>query len=164
MRRLLPAFLPLLILSAAASAQPGPGVESISYRVEPCFGACAGYSFTIRADGTGLFEGVSGSALPGRHAFRVTRAQYQAFVRHLAPVRPARGNTAFTGPGQCRGIISDQMHTVVTWQPARGPRQELNFYHGCIEPRVADIDRRLASAPGLLPLARFIRARPNRRY
>ncbi|HEV7660086.1 MAG TPA: DUF6438 domain-containing protein [Allosphingosinicella sp.] len=163
MRRLLLAALPLLAMPAGAPAQPRPGVESISFQVGPCFGACAGFSFTVQADGTGLFEGVSGSALPGRHPFRITRAQYQAFSRHLAPVRPARGNVSFTGPDQCRGIITDQMHTVVTWRPARGPGQELNFYHGCIEPRVAGIDRRLAGAPGLLPLARFIRARPNRR-
>lgn len=152
-----------LAAPAAATAQPRPGVESITFRVGPCFGACASYTFTVRADGAGLFEGDSGSALPGRRAFRATRAQYQAFARHLAPVRPARGNAFFPGPGQCRSIISDQQHTIVTWRPARGPAQEFNYYHGCIEPRPRGIEQRLDSAPGLLPLARFVRARPSRR-
>jgi hypothetical protein len=44
-------------------------------------------------------------------------------------------------------------------RPAAGTQ----YYNGCVGPRVAGIDRRLAAAPGLLPLARFIRARPNRR-
>jgi Domain of unknown function (DUF6438) len=163
MKRLLLAALPLLALSAAAAAQPRPGVESISYQVGPCFGACAGFRFTVSADGRGTFEGEGGTALRGRHAFRVTRAQYQAFARHLAPVRPARGNEAFAGPGQCRGIRSDQRNVVVTWRPARGPTQELNYYTGCVGPRIPGIDRRLSAAPGLLPLARFIRpgARPR---
>jgi Domain of unknown function (DUF6438) len=145
------AFAAFALLGAAP-----PATASISYQLGPCFGSCAGYRFTVNADGTGLFEGESGTALRGRHPFRITPAQFRVFAAALAPIRPVRGDVSYDDPAHCRGLITDEMTAVVTWQPARGRPQRLLFYYGCEDPRNAAVIVRLREAPGLLPIRAFI--------
>ena len=81
-------------LAAPAAARPAPHAapESITFQAGACFGRCPIYNVTVRSDGTGTFEGVNFTAVRGSRDFRLTARQYQAFARHLAPIRPARGS------------------------------------------------------------------------
>lgn len=144
------------ILAGAGPPAAPPAAASISYQLGPCFSACAGYRFTVNADGTGLFEGESGTALRGRHPFRITPAQFRIFAAALAPIRPPRGDVSYDDPAHCRGLITDEMTAEVTWRPARGRPQRLLFYYGCEDPRNAAVIVRLREAPGLLPIRAFI--------
>jgi len=157
MKHAIIAIAALLALPAAATPAPPAGVRSISYQLGPCFGSCAGYRFTVNADGSGLFEGESGTALRGRHPFRITPAQFRAFAAFLAPIRPARGDASYDDPAHCGRLITDQATAVVTWRPVGGRPQQLLFYYGCVDPRNARVTERLGRAPGLLPIRDFIR-------
>lgn len=156
----------IAILAVAAAIVPGPTVakpssraagESIRYEAGPCFGACPIYSVTVRSDGTGTFEGVNFTAVRATREFRVSPRQYQAFARHLAPIRPARGSIDYNG-SRCRTMATDMDSATVTWTSRSGTRR-LHLYYGCDLERNRALARRLRSAPDLLPIGDFIGAR-----
>ncbi len=148
---LLLAALPIL---SAAAPPPATPVQTIIYETGPCFGACPVYRLTINSNGSGTFEGRRFTAVTGSRAFRFTPAQYRAFARQLAPLRPVRGSVRYAGE-RCRTMATDMPSTEVTWRDRRGP-QSLYFYFGCDMQRNRAIAERLRSAPGLLPLGDFI--------
>ncbi len=151
----------LLILAALgaspAAAQPARhgAPESISYQTGACFGTCPIYIVTVRSDGTGTFEGVNFTAVRGRRDFRVSPAQYRAFVAHLAPVRPAHGSIDYNGPPRCQSMATDLPSATILWTGRRGT-QRLHYYYGCDMEKHRALARRLSHAPGLLPIGDFI--------
>jgi hypothetical protein len=147
----------LLALAAPAAAAPRPAtpVQTIVFETGPCFGTCPVYRVTVNGNGSGIFEGRRFTAVTGTRAFRLTPGQYQAFARHLAPLRPARGSVRFAGEA-CRSMATDLPSAEVTWRDRRGP-QSLYFYFGCDMAKNRAIAARLNAAPGLLPIAHFIR-------
>lgn len=148
------AGLALLASPAAAQSSRSAMPESISYRAGPCMGGCPIYEVTVRSDGTGTFEGVNFTAVRGQRTFRVTPEQYRAYVRHLAPIRPRRGIVSHTGEN-CRDFVTDNPSASVTWGDQRGG-QGLILNYGCDPQRNRAMARRLATAPGLLPIGDFI--------
>jgi hypothetical protein len=146
---------------AGCATTPGAaaesGVESVSYETEPCFGACPVYRVTVSRDGSGLFEGRRFTAVTGERRFPVTPAQYRAFVRHLARLRPASGDRSYSGEA-CEMMATDLPSTNVSWRTAGGAEQRLHFYHGCDMERNRAIAERLTVAPGLLPIGDYIRS------
>lgn len=152
---LLLAALPAL--SAAAlppSPRPSTPVQTIVYETGPCFGTCPVYRLTINSSGDGTFEGRRFTRVTGSHAFRFTSAQYRAFARALAPLRPAHGSVRYAGE-RCRAMATDMPSAEVTWSDRRGP-QSLYFYYGCDMQRNRAIAERLRRAPNMLPLTDFI--------
>jgi hypothetical protein len=149
------AALPLLpVAGPAAAAQ----AQSITYETGPCFGFCPIYRVTVRADGTGLYEGIRHVAVRGQRRFRLTPGQYRAFARHLEPVRPTRGSVRYsTDPDLCGPVTTDMPSAEVIWQRGR-TRQGLYFYFGCRRQRA--IGERLQRAPTLLPMIGPWIARP----
>jgi hypothetical protein len=154
------ALLLLAALPALAVAMPAPPrrpaapVQSITYETGPCFGACPVYRLTINSTGSGTFEGLRFTRVTGMRAFRFRPADYQAFARALAPLRPARGSVRYTGE-RCRAMATDMPSTEVTWRDRRGP-QTLYFYFGCDMQRNRAIAERLRAAPQRLPIGDFI--------
>jgi Domain of unknown function (DUF6438) len=153
--------LSALLLAAAICAGPAAAQspsraapESITYRAGPCFGRCPIYEVTVRSDGRGTFNGINFTAVRGIRAFRVTPAQYLAFKRHLAPIRPAQGSVDYNGE-RCRNIATDMPSADVTWR-GRAGEQRLHFYYGCDPEGNRALARRLNAAPGLLPLTALI--------
>jgi hypothetical protein len=144
----------LLAAPAVAEARPPRGPESITYQAGPCMGGCPIYTVTVRSDGTGTFEGVNFTTVRGRRDFPVTPAQYRAFARHLAPIRPARGIANYNGEN-CREMVTDSSSVSVTWADRREGRG-LNLYYGCDPERNRALARRLSAAPNLLPIQAFI--------
>jgi len=144
-------------LAACAAAPAGSPVQAISFETGPCFGACPVYRVTVNSDGSGLFEGRRFTAVTGRRAFRATRQQYQAFVRHLAPLRPAQGTVRHAGEA-CASMATDMPSAEVIWRSRRG-EQALYFYYGCDMERNRAIAERLTGAPALLPIGDYIEAR-----
>jgi hypothetical protein len=144
-------FLPVAALAAALPAPAAAQVTTISYETTACFGYCPIYRVMVNADGSGLFEGRRFSAFQGQRRFRITPAQFRAFVARLAPARPARGDIVYDRGTSCQGAGSpptDHPSIIVTWTEARR-RQTLNFYTGCRNP---GIRRALEEAPRLLPI------------
>jgi hypothetical protein len=153
-------LLPIaMALPAASAAQPRPAtpVETIIFETGPCFGMCPVYRVVVNSNGTGTFEGRHHTAVTGTRAFRLRPGQYQAFARHLAPLRPARGTIRYAGE-RCRSTATDLPSAEVTWRSRRGT-QGLYFYYGCDMQRNRAIAARLTAAPGLLPLAPLIGGR-----
>jgi hypothetical protein len=154
----------ILLLAAAAATLPAtPALAqrstagSITLETGPCYGFCPVYRVTVRADGTGVYEGIRHVAVRGQRRFRLSPAQYRAFARHLEPIRPARGSIRYsTDAALCGPVMTDMPSTEVTWQRGR-TRQSLYFYYGCRRQRA--IGERLERAPGLLPIGPWI-ARP----
>lgn len=148
-----------LALPAASTARPRPAtpVETVAFETGPCFGTCPVYRVTVNSNGTGTFEGRHHTAVTGTRAFRLRPGQYQAFARHLAPLRPARGTVRYAGE-RCRSMATDMPSVEVTWRPRRGT-QGLYFYYGCDMQRNRAIAARLTAAPGLLPIGDYIRPR-----
>lgn len=159
MKKMLAALAAMLTLGACETlgAEDG-GVVSVSYETGPCFGACPVYKVTVNADGTGLFEGRSFTAVTGERHFTLPLSQYRAFVAHLAPIRPASGDLRYSGPPLCRQMATDLPSAEVIWRP-RGGVQHLYFYYGCDMERNRAIVARLEAAPRLLPIGDFIRLR-----
>ena len=149
-------LLPVAALAAAALPSPAAAqVTSISYETTPCFGFCPIYRVTVNADGSGLFEGRRHSQAQGQRRFRITPAQFRAFVARLAPARPPRGDITYDRGTSCQGAgppPTDHPSIIVTWTEARR-RQRLDFYTGCRNP---DIRRALDDARRLLPIERWI--------
>ena len=152
-----------LILAAAALAlpaaapRPATPVETITFETGPCFGACPVYRVTVNSNGTGTFEGRHHTAVAGMRSFRLRPGQYQAFARHLAPLRPARGTIRYAGE-RCRSMATDLPSAEVAWRSRRGT-QGLYFYYGCDMQTNRAIAARLTAAPGLLPIGDYIRPR-----
>lgn len=152
-----PTFLiPLAALAATASPAPAAAqLASISYETTPCFGFCPIYRVTVNADGRGVFDGGRHSQVQGERRFRITRAQFRAFVARLAPARPRRGDISYDHATRCQGAgppPTDQPSIIVTWTERRR-HQTLRFYTGCRNERVR---RALDGARGLLPIERLI--------
>jgi Domain of unknown function (DUF6438) len=156
-------FSALALLVGACATVPAPGagesVERLTYETGPCFGACPVYRVTVGRDGTGRFEGTRFTAVAGIRSFRVTPARFEAFARHLAPLRPSRGEVRYAGES-CSMTATDLPSAEVTWEGEGGDRQLLYFYYGCDMERNRAIAERLSAAPSLLPIGDFIG--PNR--
>ncbi len=148
-----------LAFPVASAAQPRPGtpVETIIFETGPCFGTCPVYRVVVNSNGTGTFEGRHHTAVTGTRPFRLRPGQYQAFARHLAPLRPARGSVRYAGE-RCRSMATDLPSTEVTWHSRRGT-QSLYFYYGCDMQRNRPIAARLGAARDLLPIGDYIRPR-----
>jgi len=142
--------------ASPAAARPATPVQTISFETGPCFGRCPVYRFHINSDGSGIFEGIRFTAVTGSRPFRATTAQYRAFARQLAPIRPARGSIRYEGRA-CRSMATDLPSAEVTWRSRRGT-QSLYFYYGCDMQRNRALAERLSAAPGLLPIGDFIQA------
>jgi uncharacterized protein DUF6438 len=136
-------------------AEAGRPVERLTYETGPCFGACPVYRVTIARDGEGLFEGRRFTAVTGERRFRVTPAQFEAFARQLAPLRPAAGDRRYSGES-CASMATDLPSAEVIWDARGGGRQSLYFYYGCDMERNRAIAERLSAAPSLLPIGDFI--------
>ncbi|HEV7660085.1 MAG TPA: DUF6438 domain-containing protein [Allosphingosinicella sp.] len=146
-----------LPVAAAAPPRPATPVETIIFETGPCFGTCPVYRVTVNSNGTGTFEGRHHTAVTGTRPFRLRPGQYQAFARHLAPLRPARGTIRYAGE-RCRSTATDMPSAEVTWRSRRGT-QGLYFYYGCDMRSNRAIAARLRAAPDLLPLAQLIGGR-----
>lgn len=147
------AVLPLVPLAASPAAAQG---QSITYETGPCFGFCPVYRVTVNADGTGIYEGLRHVSVRGQRRFRLTPAQHRAFVRHLEPARPARGEVRYRDGALCGPMVTDMPSVDVAWRRGRA-RQTLHFYYGCRRQRA--LAERLQRAPALLPIGPWI-ARP----
>lgn len=130
---------------------------SISYETGPCFGACPVYRVSVGTDGRGSFEGKRFTAVEGARSFIVTSAQFNAFERHLRPLRPSSGSVHYAGEA-CAMTATDLPSANVEWKGAGGDAQSLHFYFGCDMEKNEAIAERLRRAPELLPIAGFIRA------
>ena len=147
----------LAAFPAPASAAPPAGtpVQTIAYETGPCLGRCPVYRVTVRSDGRGTFEGIRFTAFTGTRAFRLTRAQYRAFARRLAPDRPAQGERRYQpGTPLCREAATDLPSVSIVWR-GRGA-QSLYVYYGCDRTQNGAMFDRLSSAPALLPIGDFI--------
>ncbi len=134
--------------------------EMIRYTTSPCFGACPVYTVTVRPDGTGTFEGQRFTAVAGARDFRVSPAQYDAFLTRLAPYRPRSGTVRYApGEPRCGQAATDMPSVEVQWDGKVGHRA-LSFYFGCDRERNRAMADALGSAPDLLPIAGLIGARP----
>src|ERR1044072_6585626 len=107
------AFSIAAALAAFPAAAKGPA-ETVTFETGPCFGACPVYRLTVSSNGVGTFEGRRYTAVTGIRAFRVTPAQYRAFVRTLAPRRPARDAVRYSGPPRCAMMATDMPSAEVT--------------------------------------------------
>lgn len=144
----------------AGPAAPIVRGEMLRYTTSPCFGGCPVYTVTVRPDGTGTFEGQRFTAVAGARDFRVTPAQYAAFLTRLAPYRP-RSGTLRIAPGTpaCGQHATDMPSVEVQWDGKAGHRA-LSYYFGCDRARNAAMADALGSAPDLLPIGGLIGARP----
>jgi hypothetical protein len=144
----------------AGPAAPIVRGEMLRYTTSPCFGGCPVYTLTVRPDGTGTFEGQRFTAVTGARDFRVTPAQYEAFLTRLAPYRP-RSGTVRIAPDtpQCGPAATDMPSVEVQWDGKAGHRA-LSYYFGCDRLRNPGMADALGSAPDLLPIAGLIGARP----
>ena len=156
-------LLLLLALTACATAPGGrpipTEVESIEYETGPCFGACPVYRIALNADGGGLFEGRSATAVTGEHSFRATPEQYRAFAARLAPYRPDEAERRYSGPPLCAQMATDLPSVTVTWHRPDGGSRILYFYYGCDMERYRAMADALRQAPGALPIGDLIGSR-----
>ena len=152
-------FLPLAACAASALTTDGsaPVPRSISYETGPCFGACPVYRLTVDAEGHGSFEGIRFTNVLGTRAFAVSREAYRAFAAQLAPLRPATGSVRYDAPPDCEHMATDLPSASVAWHEADGSQQSLYFYYGCDMEKNRALADRLRAAPGLLPIAAFIK-------
>ncbi len=155
-----PALPPVASGTSAGPAAPIVRGEMLRYTTSPCFGACPVYTVTVRPDGTGTFEGQRFTAVTGARDFRVTPAQYDAFLTRLAPYRP-RSGTVRVAPGTpaCGQHATDMPSVEVQWDGKAGHRA-FSYYFGCDRARSPGVADALGSAPDLLPIAALIGARP----
>ncbi len=158
-----PASPPPPPVSSGIPAGPSASIvrgEMIRYTTSPCGGACPVYTVTVRPDGTGTFEGQRFTAVTGARDFRVSPAQYEAFLTRLAPYRPRSGSVR-TAPGtpSCGQHATDMPSVEVQWDGKAGHRA-LSYYFGCDRTRNAGMADALGVAPDLLPIGSLIGARP----
>ncbi len=154
---------PLISMLAAAAALAGCATISgdrdyparIAYETGPCFGACPVYRVTVDEEGRGVFEGRRFTAVTGAREFTVSQAQYRAFARQLAPLRPESGYLNYSGEA-CEQMATDLPSASVVWQSETKAEQSLHFYFGCDMEKNRQIAERLESAPDLLPIQSYI--------
>jgi hypothetical protein len=155
--RLLLLALALAACVTAPADRPIPtDVEGIEYETGPCFGACPVYRIALNADGSGLFEGRSATAVTGERGFRVTPAQYRAFAARLAPYQPEEAERRYSGPPLCERMATDLPSVTVTWHRPDGGSRRLYFYYGCDMERHAAMAEALRRAPDELPIGDLI--------
>lgn len=151
-----------LLLGLAACATPaasggsGPGRETISLSVGPCFGFCPVYSVSVAPDGAVRFEGERHTTVKGLKEKTVTPGAYQAVARSLAAWRPAAGTTAQT---QCEQRATDLPTYVVTWTDPAGVKTTLNHDGGCMSQSNAELKAALQDIPAKLGVEPWL-ARP----
>ena len=146
---------PVELRSPAAGAPVAIEGDSVSYATGPCYGTCPVYKVTVRADGTGTFEGGRFTAVSGSRAFRVTLADYRRFTAALEPYRPDGERRVEMGSPDCGPAPTDMPSVDVTWAMASGGAGHLHFYYGCRVGNAA-MAKALQDAPALLPIAGFI--------
>jgi hypothetical protein len=156
--RLVIATASLALCASATVPALGAAPASISYETGACFGACPVYTVTVRADGSGRFEGRRFTAVAGARTFRITPGRYRAFAAWLAPLRPRSGTMRYDGPPLCGRMATDLPSADVKWRLRDGSERELYYYYGCDMDGKRAMAERLRKAPGLLPIAAFIRA------
>jgi len=150
-----------LLGSTACAGGAGPDArdsafESISYETLPCYGLCPVYRFTVRGDGRGEFDGRQATPVSGRRDFRVSRAQFDAFARHLERVRPDSGSIRIEGTTCPEIQATDQPSVEVTWRHHDGSIQQLHYYYGCAPERFRELVHRVGTAPYLLPIGDLV--------
>jgi hypothetical protein len=153
-------LLPLALAACATAPPAGPiptESEGIEYETGPCFGACPVYRVALGADGNGLFEGRSATAVTGERSFRITAAQFRAFARALEPYRPDGAERRYFGPPLCGRMATDLPSVTITWHRPDGGSQLLHFNYGCDMERNRAMAEQLRRAPELLPIGDFIR-------
>lgn len=135
--------------------------DSIRYETGPCFGACPVYAVTVRPDGSGVFEGKRFTAVEGTRAFKLSKAEYDAFAAKLAPYRPESG-TKRIAPGEkaCGNAATDMPSVDITWTRAIGDSQGLYYYFGCDWNGNRSIADALGHAAEALPIEELIGERP----
>jgi len=155
-----------LTLSGCATTQ-GPGRplpiegDAITLETGPCFGRCPVYAVTVRPDGRGLFTGKRFTSVSGEKPFTLTRAQYDAFAKRLAPYRPNHGEIRYApGEANCQHAATDLPSVDVTWTRAVGDRQHLYFYFGCNRGNNQAMRDALGNATDLLPIDALVGPRP----
>jgi len=152
---------------ASCTTVPRPGQpmpiegDAITLETGPCFGRCPVYAVTVRPDGTGIFTGKRFTSVTGEKAFKLTRAQYDAFAARLAPYRPKSGEVRYApGEPNCAHAATDLPSVGVTWTRAIGDRQHLYFYFGCNMGGNQAMRDALGNAPDLLPIDALVGPRP----
>lgn len=128
--------------------------EPITLATGPCFGTCPVYRVTIRADGSGTFEGQRFTEVTGTRAFTADPATYRRFAALLARYRPQGERRIVMGSPDCPVAPTDMPSAQVRW----GERDTLDFYYGCRTGNEA-LATALRDAPALLPIAGFIKAK-----
>ncbi len=144
-----------------AGARSGLGVpraiegDEISYATGACYGTCPVYTVTVRADGTGTFEGVQHTAVNGRRDFTAGVAVYRRLAASLEPYRPDGERSIDMESPDCGMAPTDMPRVDVRWAQASGGSGHLGFYYGCATQNAA-IAEALRAVPGMLPIAAFI--------
>lgn len=134
--------------------------DSITYETGPCYGRCPVYGVTVRPDGTGVFEGKQHTTVTGARAFRLSKAEYDAFAARLAPYRPEGGEVRYEmSTPNCGNAPTDMPSVEVRWTRAIGDMQKLHFYYGCRRDNAAMAEA-LGGAAELLPIGALIGPRP----
>lgn len=157
-RLLLP--LALLLPGCAMKGEAPPthhspnALESIRYETSPCFGTCPIYNVTVSSAGKGIFQGQRFTSANGTETFAVTREQFDAFAKALAPYRGKVGGQA--GGGNCKRMHTDDITVRVTWTATNGRIQKLSHYFGCDSPEYDAMEAGLRDAPSKLPIAGMI--------
>lgn len=158
-RLLLP--LALLLPGCAMKGEAPPAahhspnaLESIRYETSPCFGTCPIYNVTVSSAGKGIFQGQRFTSANGTETFAVTREQFDAFARALAPYRGKVGGQA--GGGNCKRMHTDDITVRVTWTATNGRIQKLSHYFGCDSPEYDAMEAGLRDAPSKLPIGDMI--------
>jgi hypothetical protein len=145
----------LVGLAASTTAVAGvPRATTVIYETGPCFGFCPVYRVSVTASGHGLFTGIRNTKVIGKRSFRVSRRQYQAFVRRLAPVRPV-GERLLTDQTQCPRFATDMPSVDVRWLTA-GLTSHLAYNFGCDREANATMVEALRVAPKALPIGSMI--------
>jgi hypothetical protein len=151
------AFMKVLLLATVLAASPR--VETITYHVLPCRGACPVYSVTVSSDGQAIFNGENYVAVKGERSFRITPLEFNAFRARLAPYRPEAGQEVLVQPDTalCPKYITDSPSIEIAWSSDGNRSGHLFYYSGCINPKVPHGMRgSLAQAINTLPILEFI--------
>jgi hypothetical protein len=137
--------------------RPGAvGAETITYRTQPCFGACPVYTVSVSSDGHGTFTGTRFTVVTGERAFTLSRAEYDRFAALLAPYRPDSGEVRYEmGSDNCGPAPTDMPGAEVSWVGSSQTSRSLHFYFGC-SAKNRDLAAALRAAPDALPIADLI--------
>ena len=108
-----------------------------------------------------MFDGKRFTAVSGERRFALTRAQYDAFAKRLAPYRPETGSVRYA-PGEplCDQAVTDLPSIDVRWTRAIGDSHSLYFYLGCDRDKYRAMGQALGGAVDALPIGELIGPRP----